>query len=121
MATWLEVLVYVTAGTAGVIAVVHLVRDRPAEDGMYILLGVIELLLLLQVVLGSVALAGTERDVSGALFVSYLIGAALVLPIGAFWSLAERTRAGTAVLLLAILTVIALELRLADIWAGAGA
>jgi hypothetical protein len=118
---WLEVLVYVTAGTAAVIAVVHLVRDRPAEDGMYLLLGVAELVLLLQLVLGSIALANTERDVSGVLFVSYLIGVALALPIGAFWSLAERTRAGTAVLLLATLTVIGLELRLSTIWAGAGA
>jgi hypothetical protein len=118
---WLEVLVYVTAGTAAVVAVVHLVRDRPAEDGMYILLGVAELVLIVQLVLGSIALANTERDVSGALFVSYLIGVTLALPIGAFWSLAERTRAGTAVLLLATLTVIGLELRLSTIWAGAGA
>ncbi len=44
-----------------------------------------------------------------------------MLPIGAFWSLAERNRAGTAVLLLAILTVVGLELRLHAIWAGAGA
>ena len=121
MTNWLEVLVYVTAGTAAVVAAVHLVRDRPAEDGMYILLGVAELVLLVQLVVGSVALANTERDVSGVLFVSYLVGVALALPIGAFWSLAERSRAGTAVLLLATLTVIGLELRLSTIWAGAGA
>ena len=121
MANWLEVLVYVTAGTAAVLAVVHLVRDRPAEDGMYLLLAGIEVLLLVQLVLGSIRLADTTRDVSGVLFVSYLVGVVLALPIGAFWSLAERTRAGTAVLLLAILTVAALEARLHSIWAGAGA
>jgi len=118
---WLEVLVYVIAGTAGVLAVVHLARNRPVEDGMFLLLGIAELLLLVQLVLGSIDLAHTDRDVSGALFVSYLVGVTLVLPIGAFWSLAERTRAGTAVLLLAIVTVVALQLRLHSIWAGAGA
>jgi hypothetical protein len=118
---WLEVLVFVLAGTAAILAVVHLIRDRVAEDGMYLLLGVTELALLVQVVVGSVALSGTERDVSGTLFVSYLVGVALVLPIGAFWSLAERNRAGTAVLLLATLTVVGLELRLDAIWSGAGA
>jgi hypothetical protein len=41
--------------------------------------------------------------------------------VGAFWSLAERTRAGTGVLLVATFTVVAVELRLDAIWAGAGA
>jgi len=118
---WLEVLVFVLAGTAAVLAVVHLIRDRVAEDGMYLLLGIAELALVAQLVAGCIALSGTERDVSGALFVSYLVGVALVLPIGAFWSLAERNRAGTAVLLLAALAVVGLELRLDAIWAGAGA
>jgi hypothetical protein len=53
--------------------------------------------------------------------VSYLVGVALALPVGAFWSLAERSRAGTAVLAVAVFTVIALELRLDTIWSGAGA
>ena len=121
MTNWLEVLVYVIAGTAAVVAIVHLARNRTVEDGMFVLLGIAELLLLLQLVLGSVKLAQTDRDVSGVLFISYLIGVALVLPIGAFWSLAERNRAGTAVLLLAILTVVGLQLRVHTIWGGAGA
>ena len=86
---------------------------------MFVLLGVTELVLVGQLVAGCVALGHTARDVDGTLFVSYLIGTALVLPIGAFWSLAERTRAGTAVVLLAVLTVAALEVRLDAIWAGA--
>jgi hypothetical protein len=118
---WLEVLVFVTAGTAAFLAIVHLVRDRVAEDGMYLLLGLTELVLLAQLVVGAIELSDTGRDVSGVLFVSYLIGIVLALPIGAFWSLAERNRAGTAVLLLAALTVIGLELRLDAIWGGAGA
>ena len=121
MTNWLEVLVYVIAGTAAALAIVHLASNRPVEDGMFLLLGIAEVLLLVQLVLGSIELANTDREVSGTLFVSYLVGVALVLPIGAFWSLAERSRAGTAVLLLAILTVVALQLRLHSIWAAAGA
>jgi hypothetical protein len=121
VANWLEVLVYVIAGTAAVLAIVHLVRDRPVQDGMYLVLAVIEVMLLVQLVMGAVRLSGTDRDVSGVLFVSYLVGVVLALPIGAFWSLAERNRAGTAVLLLAVLTVVGLELRLDAIWGGAGA
>ena len=120
---WLEVLVYATAGIAMVVTVVLLVRDEPAaeRDWVFVLLAVAELVLLVQLVVGCVNLATTDRDVSGVLFVSYLVGIALALPIGAFWSLAERTRAGTAVLLLAALTVVGLEMRLDAIWGGAGA
>lgn len=121
MEVWLEVLVYATAGLALIGALIHLIRNQPAGDPMYLALAVVELLLLLQLVLGSIALGSTSRDVSGVLFVSYLVGIALALPIGAFWSLAERSRAGTAVLAVAVFTVIALELRLATIWDGAGA
>ncbi len=121
MNLWLQVLVYVVSGIALVGCAVLLVRDEVAGDPMFVVLGLVELLLVLQLVTGPFALAATTRDVSGVLFVSYLVGIALVLPIGAFWSLAERSRSGTAVLGLAVLTVMALELRLAAIWAGAGA
>jgi hypothetical protein len=100
---------------------VLLVRDEPAGDPMFVLLAAVELVLLVQLVVGVVQLSSTDRDVSGVLFVSYLVGVALALPIGAFWSLAERSRAGTAVLGAAAFTVVALELRLWGIWGGAGA
>jgi hypothetical protein len=100
---------------------VLLVRDEPAGDPMFVLLAAVELVLLVQLVVGVVQLSSTDRDVSGVLFVSYLVGVALALPIGAFWSLAERSRAGTAVLGAAVFTVVALELRLWGIWGGAGA
>lgn len=121
MNPWLEVLVYATAGVALLGTLVLLVRDEVAGDLMFVVLAVVELVLLVQLVVGCVALATTSREVSDVVFVGYLVGVALALPVGAFWSLAERTRAGTAVLTLAVLTVIGLELRLDTIWAGAGA
>lgn len=114
-------LVLVLSAVVLVGIVVLLLRDEPAGDVMFALLALLEVVLLVQLVVGAVALSGTEREVSGVLFVSYLVGVALALPIGAFWSLAERSRAGTAVLAMAALTVIALELRLQTIWGGAGA
>ena len=118
MSPWVLGAVLVLCGITAIVLVVHLIRDQAAEDSMFVLLGVTELVLLGQLVAGCFALAHTERDVEGTLFVSYLVGAALALPIGAFWSLAERTRAGTVVVLLAVLTVAALEVRLDAIWAG---
>jgi hypothetical protein len=110
--------VYVLSGAAALWSLVLMVRDQVAQDATFALLALAELALLVQLVVGCVLLAGTEREVEGVLFVSYLVGVALALPIGAFWSLAERTRSGTAVLLVAALTVLALEVRLVDIWSG---
>lgn len=117
---WLTVTLLVAAGAVAVLVLVLLVRDEPAQDRTFIAIGVVELVVLVQLVLGVVALTQTDRDVSGVLFVSYLVGNLLVLPIGVFWSLAERTRAGTGVLLVALLTVMALQLRLETIWGGVG-
>ncbi len=119
MSPWVLGAVLVLCGVTTIVLVVHLVRDLAAADAMFGLLAVTELVLLGQLAGGCIALANTERDVDGTLFVAYLVGTSLALPIGAFWSLAERTRAGTAVVLLAVLTVAALEVRLDAIWAGA--
>jgi hypothetical protein len=118
---WVLSAVVALAGVAMIALVGLMVRDETAGDVLFGLLAVLELALLVQAVLGVVALSSTTRDVSGVLFVSYLVGALCALPVGAFWSLAERTRAGTAVLLVATFTVVAVELRLDAIWGGAGA
>ena len=113
-------MILVLCGVTAIVLLVDLVRDRAAQDSHFVLLGLLELALLVQLVWGCVALATTGRDVDGVLFVSYLVGVALAPPIGAFWSLAERSRAGTAVLLVAVLTVAALEVRLDAIWGAGG-
>ncbi len=110
--------VYVLGGVSALVALVLIIRDEVAQDRTFALLALTEVVLLVQLVVGCVLLAGTERDVEGVLFVSYLVGVALALPIGAFWSLAERSRSGTGVLVVAALTVLALQVRLVDIWSG---
>ena len=120
MHVWLTVVVVALAVVALVTTVVLMVRDEPAQDRTFALLAAIEVALLVQAVLGCVALAGTTRDVSGVTFVSYLLAILLALPVGAFWSLAERSRAGTGVLAVAVLTVVGLQARLHTIWGGGG-
>jgi len=114
-------VVLAVSALAAVLAAVHLVRDRPVEDGMYVVLAVLEVALLVQLVWGMVAFAHADHHVEGVLFFSYLVGICTAAPIGAFWSLAERSRGGTAVLLVAVLTVGALQARLWSIWHGAHA
>ena len=121
MNIWLMGVVLTLTALAMAGMAVLLLKDEVAGDVMFGFLALIELVLVVQLVVGAVALSGTGRDVSGVLFVSYLVGILLALPIGAAWSLVERSRFGTGVLLVAALTVVALEVRLDAIWAGAGA
>lgn len=120
MTGWSYGVILAIAGVVAVLLVVDLVRDRAAQDAHFIGLAVLELGVLAQLVSGCVALARTDRDVEGAVFVSYLVTVALVPVVGAFFSLAERSRVGTTILLLAVATVAGLELRLWDIWGGTG-
>ena len=101
---------------AMVFAVVLAALDRRINWWLLGLLGVVEVALLAQLVVGIVQLAGTDRDVSGPFFVGYLIGSLIVLPVGALWALAESSRWGAGALAVACLVIPVLELRLHDIW-----
>ncbi|WP_211349124.1 hypothetical protein [Nocardioides litoris] len=118
MTDWLTWTVVGVGLVALVVVAVALVRDQEPQDRTFALLAGYELVVLVQLVVGCVLLARTDRDVEGVLFVSYLVGNCFALPVGVFWSLAERTRWGTAVLGVAVLTVVALQLRLETIWGG---
>ena len=101
---------------ATVFAIVLAARDKRINWTLLGLLGVIEILLLAQLVVGIVQLAGTERHVSGPFFVGYLIGSLIVLPLGALWALAESSRWGAGALAVACLVIPILELRLHEVW-----
>lgn len=116
MSSWSYGVILAIAGVVAVVLLVDLARDRSAQDPHYIGLGVLEVAVLAQLVAGSVALGRTDRDIEGTVFVSYLVTVAIVPVVGAFFSLAERSRVGTTILLLAVATVAGLELRLWDVW-----
>lgn len=118
---WLYGAALVLAGALAVLLVVDLVRDRAAQDSHFIGLAVVEVVMLVQLVGGVVALARTDRDLEGAVFVSYLVTNLLVPVVAAFFALAERSRVGTTILLLGVATVAGLEVRLWDVWSGQGA
>lgn len=100
--------------------VVLLVRDRtPDRRFLNLMLGV-EVLLLVHLVVGIVKVADAPSGVSVWEYVGYLVGVVLVVPAGVIWSSGEKTRGGTAVLLVALLVVPFMFIRLADIWAAGG-
>jgi hypothetical protein len=103
---------------AAVWLVVLIVRD--AAPDRYLLNGlvVVELGLLVNLVLGIVRVTDAPGGVSVWEYVGYLVGVLLLIPAGVVWSAGEKSRGGTAVLLVAVLVVPFMFVRLADIWAG---
>ena len=95
------------------------VRDRPVILRQLIFAGVIEALLVVQVVVAAVRSATGDAPADVPTFWGYLITALLLLPIAAAWAFAERTRWSSVVLLVATLTGAFLQLRLVQVWAGA--
>lgn len=92
-------------------------RDRRPGRITYAMLALLELGLVAQLVVGIGMVVDDHEGVSVATYVGYLIGALVLVPLAAGWAWAERTRAGTTVLLVAVLVVPFLILRLHDIWA----
>ncbi|RNM13699.1 hypothetical protein [Nocardioides pocheonensis] len=96
---------------------VLIVRDLRPGRVTYVLLGLLELGLVGVLVLGLRRVFGDHEGVSVATYVAYLVGALFILPLATGWAWAERSRNGTAVLLVAVLVIPVLFLRLHDIWA----
>lgn len=95
-------------------------RDRPTDDWHFVGMAVVTLAALVQLVVALVRMGHGDRPDDGVpVFVGYLVGAVLTVPVAAFMSLAERSRWGTAVVAAGGVILAVLELRLHDIW-GAG-
>ncbi len=114
--TALQIVLSVLAAVIAMWLVVLIVRDRLPDDYLFGALALLEVGLLGQLVVGLVQVFGDTGALNVAAYVGYLIGLVLVLPIAFVWSMGERTRSGTAVLLVGVIVVPVLFLRLHQLW-----
>jgi hypothetical protein len=114
--TTLQIVLGAAALVVAIWLVVLIVLDRLPGDPVFGALVVLEVGVVGQLVIGLVRVSGDHPGVNVAAYLGYLVGALLVLPIGFVWSAGERTRSGTAVLLVAVLVLPVLSLRLHDLW-----
>lgn len=111
-------VILLVAGGLGLAAaaLVWAALDRPVRLGHLVASAVVEAVLLVQVVLALVRVAGGTRPPSTATFVAYGLGSLVVLPLGVLWALEERTRWSSVVLAIAAVTVAVIVLRMGAIW-----
>lgn len=109
--------VAVLCGLAALGLVVEMVRNTQPGGALLDFVGLTAASVLVVTVWGLVRLFGDTGEVPVWEYVGYLLLVPLLIPIGVVWSHGEKSRGGTAVLLVAVLTVPFLFLRLHDIWA----
>jgi hypothetical protein len=114
--TGLQIVLTTLAVVLAVWLVVLIAVGRDPDDWLYGALALLELGIIAQLVIGLVRLGGDHAGVNVAAYVGYLVGSILILPVGFAWSVGERSRAGTAVLLVAVAVVPVLFLRLHQLW-----
>lgn len=110
-----QTIVLVASLVLAAVALGYVALDRAPDALLVGGCALLELALVVQAVIGIGQVVRGGRDIDEVTFVGYLLGALLVLPAGVAWSLAERGRGATAVLVLAALTVGFLVLRLEQI------
>lgn len=96
-------------------------RARTPGRPVLVGLGVVEALLVAQVVIAVVLMFVQGAPEHLATFIGYLIASVVAVPIGAAWSLAERSRSSTAVLGVVCIAVPVIVLRMHVVWGATGA
>jgi hypothetical protein len=116
----LTTALYIGAGVLILLAGLYTGLDKRPNVPVLGVTALLEAVTLTQLVVGIVHLASTDRDVNGPVFVAYLLGLVIVLPLASVWALAEKSRWGTGVLVIAGLVLLVLVARLQQLWTGVG-
>ncbi|MBC7593751.1 MAG: hypothetical protein H7288_07420 [Kineosporiaceae bacterium] len=101
-----------------VFAAIHTARNQLFGNPLFYAISVLEIVLVMLLIGGCIALAKTSRDVDGVLFVSYLVIVVFIPPAAVSWGIAEKSRWGTGVVVVAMLSIAVLSFRLLGIWQG---
>jgi len=99
-----------------VFAALHTARNQLFSNSLFYAIAVLEIALIGLFVGGCIALGQTSRDVDGVLFVSYLVTVVVIPPAAVLWGIAEKSRWGTGVVVVAMLSIAVLCVRLLGIW-----
>ncbi|WP_133434170.1 hypothetical protein [Aeromicrobium phragmitis] len=114
-------VVYATCAYAlavGAYAAWHSWRGYRFSNPLFYAIALLEVGLIAITVGSAMAYNGRDHEVDGILFFSYLATTLVIPPAAVFWGVVEKTRWGTGVVTIAMITVAALMLRLHGIWEG---
>lgn len=113
----LTVTLFAVLGLLCLVSFVYALVNRPVDNIVLGVVGLVGLVLVVQLVVGLVMVLTTQYDIPAWEFGAYLFGMVAVLPIAFLWSVAEReSRWGMGVLFIAGLGLVVMAQRLIAIW-----
>lgn len=122
MITWFTFVEVAVAALGGLLCVVLGLAGRRPSDLTVGILALIELLLLVQLVIGIVApLTGNPPTGSLLEYWVYAVSAVLIPPAAVVWALLERSRWSTVIMGIAALAIAVMVWRMHVIWTVQGA
>ena len=99
------------------VVLVYVVLDRTPDWGLLGFAAVIEALTLVLLVVAAVQVGDVDLHGGGLVTLfGYLVAGLVLLPLGFVWSLAERSRGATAVLMVAGLAQAFVVVRILQVW-----
>lgn len=112
-------LVIVLASALALWAIIWALRDRAVVLRQLIAAGVVEAVLLVQLVAALVLafVTGSGGPGTGSYWL-YTVALLALLPVAAVWAFAERTRWSSVVLVVACLSVVFMQWRAMTMWVG---
>ena len=117
MIAWFEYLQVAVAVAAGLFCLVLGFAGRKPSDFTLGATALVEVLLIVQVVIGIVSpLVGNPPTGDLLEFWVYLVSAVLIPPAAVVWALVERNRWSTAILGVACLAIAVMLYRMGQIW-----
>jgi hypothetical protein len=116
MITWLTIVVIAITVLGALGGVVSAIANRPPGNLQFWWSFLAELAVLVQTVVGLVAIIGGRGPHETATAIAYLLAMVLFLPAAIWWALTDRTRFSGLVMTVAGLAVAGMSLRLLQIW-----
>jgi uncharacterized membrane protein len=115
---WFATTIIVWSLLLAVWALLLVIAGKAPGWGLFVAIGVLEVLLVVLLVGGLVQMSQEARDFARAEFVGYLLGIVAIPPIAVWWVKDEQNRFASAVLLVVLLVVPFLVVRVQQVWAG---
>jgi hypothetical protein len=109
------------SGAAGLWGLVTAAADRPPGKAQLLFDAFVWVVTMVQSAVGLVRIAAGFRPAETATTIGYLVAVLALIPLAWFWANTERTRWSGVVLAIAALSVLAMTLRLLQLWTPAAA
>ena len=120
MSEFLTILIVVLSLASVAFALWHVIRGYQFSNPLFYAVAAVEVALLAAMVVAIVASVRGQMAGEPVLFWSYFVTTLFIAPLAVVWGVGDKSRWGTGVVAIAMVTIAVLVVRLQQIWQGHG-